>query len=124
MPIVERCRRSAAPPANTAVDITDRGFPTVNRVCGRDDAQGAAGAAYAINTLKVKSVYIINDKTVYGAGVAKALTKDMLAARPQTMWRYRELMYFLAWRDLAVRYKQTAIGVAWARGSTKARGRA
>jgi lipopolysaccharide transport system permease protein len=30
------------------------------------------------------------------------------------LWRYRELMYFLAWRDLAVRYKQTAIGVAWA----------
>ncbi len=30
------------------------------------------------------------------------------------VWRYRELLYFLAWRDLAVRYKQTAIGVAWA----------
>jgi lipopolysaccharide transport system permease protein len=30
------------------------------------------------------------------------------------LWRYRELMYFLAWRDLAVRYKQTTIGVAWA----------
>lgn len=30
------------------------------------------------------------------------------------LWRYRELMYFLAWRDLAVRYKQTIIGVAWA----------
>ena len=30
------------------------------------------------------------------------------------VWRYRELMYFLAWRDLAVRYKQTVIGVAWA----------
>jgi lipopolysaccharide transport system permease protein len=30
------------------------------------------------------------------------------------LWRYRELMAFLAWRDLAVRYKQTAIGVAWA----------
>lgn len=30
------------------------------------------------------------------------------------VWRYRELLYFLAWRDIAVRYKQTAIGVAWA----------
>lgn len=30
------------------------------------------------------------------------------------LWRYRELFYVLAWRDLAVRYKQTAIGVAWA----------
>jgi lipopolysaccharide transport system permease protein len=30
------------------------------------------------------------------------------------LWRYRELLFFLAWRDLKVRYKQTAIGVAWA----------
>lgn len=30
------------------------------------------------------------------------------------LWRFRELMYFLAWRDITVRYKQTAIGVAWA----------
>jgi lipopolysaccharide transport system permease protein len=29
------------------------------------------------------------------------------------LWRYRELMYFLTWRDVAVRYKQTAIGLAW-----------
>lgn len=30
------------------------------------------------------------------------------------LWRYRELFYFLAWRDILVRYKQTVIGVAWA----------
>lgn len=30
------------------------------------------------------------------------------------VWRYRDLFYVLAWRDLAVRYKQTVIGVAWA----------
>ena len=30
------------------------------------------------------------------------------------LWRYRELFFILAWRDVAVRYKQTAIGVAWA----------
>jgi lipopolysaccharide transport system permease protein len=29
-------------------------------------------------------------------------------------WRHRELMYFLVWRDLKVRYKQTVLGVAWA----------
>lgn len=29
-------------------------------------------------------------------------------------WLYRELLYFFAWRDIKVRYKQTAIGVAWA----------
>jgi lipopolysaccharide transport system permease protein len=32
----------------------------------------------------------------------------------QDLWRYRELFYFLAWRDILVRYKQTAIGIIWA----------
>ncbi len=30
------------------------------------------------------------------------------------LWIYRELFYFLSWRDILVRYKQTAIGIAWA----------
>lgn len=29
------------------------------------------------------------------------------------LWRYRELFFYLAWRDILVRYKQTAIGIAW-----------
>ena len=32
----------------------------------------------------------------------------------QDLWRYRELFFFLAWRDILVRYKQTVIGLAWA----------
>ncbi|MFO5526650.1 MAG: ABC transporter permease [Cuspidothrix sp.] len=32
----------------------------------------------------------------------------------QDIWRYRELFYFLAWRDILVRYKQTVIGIIWA----------
>ena len=32
------------------------------------------------------------------------------------LWRYRELLGFLAWRDVKVRYKQTALGVLWALG--------
>jgi lipopolysaccharide transport system permease protein len=30
------------------------------------------------------------------------------------LWRYRELLYFLAWRDISVRYKQTVLGITWA----------
>lgn len=30
------------------------------------------------------------------------------------LWKYRELLYFLTWRDVKIRYKQTAIGIAWA----------
>lgn len=32
----------------------------------------------------------------------------------QDLWKYRELFYFLAWRDILVRYKQTVIGMIWA----------
>ncbi len=49
------------------------------------------------------------------------LIKDELIIEPGTasrrywldLWQYRELFYFLSWRDLLVRYKQTAIGIAW-----------
>lgn len=32
------------------------------------------------------------------------------------LWRYRELFFFLAWRDILIRYKQTTIGILWALG--------
>lgn len=32
----------------------------------------------------------------------------------QELWRYRELLYFLTWRDIKIRYKQTVLGAAWA----------
>jgi len=38
-----------------------------------------------------------------------ALTQQL-----RDLWAYRELLYFLAWRDFKVRYKQTALGAAWA----------
>jgi len=57
-------------PANTNPKVTDRNLPTVNRVCGRDDVQGAVGAVFA-KSMKVKSAYVIHDKTTYGQGVAE-----------------------------------------------------
>lgn len=57
-------------PANTATEITDRGYANVNRVCGRDDIQGPVGARFAARDLKLKTVYIVHDKTLYGQGIA------------------------------------------------------
>ena len=37
-----------------------------------------------------------------------------VALRVGELWAYRELLYFMIWRDVKVRYKQTALGVAWA----------
>jgi len=64
-------------PANTNEKITDRGYPNVNRVCGRDDVQGPVGAEFVAGTLKSKSVYVIHDKTTYGQGVAEAFRQDV-----------------------------------------------
>src|SRR5262249_15615041 len=36
------------------------------------------------------------------------------ALKLEELWEYRELLYFLTWRDIKVRYKQTALGAAWA----------
>ena len=63
-------------PANTNPVVTDRGYPNVNRVCGRDDVQGVVGSEFAHATMKAKTVYIIHDKTPYGQGVAEFFKAD------------------------------------------------
>jgi branched-chain amino acid transport system substrate-binding protein len=63
-------------PANTHPSITDRGYPNVNRVCGRDDIQGPVGARFGARDLKLKSVYIIHDKTLYGQGIAETFRDE------------------------------------------------
>ncbi|MBM4042921.1 MAG: ABC transporter permease [Planctomycetes bacterium] len=41
-------------------------------------------------------------------------TRGWLPINFREIWRYRELLYFLAWRDVRVRYKQTVLGFLWA----------
>lgn len=59
-------------PANTSPKVTDRLLPNVNRICGRDDVQGPAGAEFAVNELKAKKMFVMHDKTAYGQGIAQA----------------------------------------------------
>ncbi|GMR05295.1 MAG: ABC transporter permease [Thermodesulfobacteriota bacterium] len=40
--------------------------------------------------------------------------KGWMPVNLRELWKFRELLYFLAWRDVKVRYKQTALGVLWA----------
>src|SRR2546426_5874779 len=62
-------------PANTNPTVTDRGYPNVYRVCGRDDVQGVVGAEFA-KSLGTKSAFVIHDKTTYGQGVAEFFKAD------------------------------------------------
>ena len=41
-------------------------------------------------------------------------SKGWVSLRLRELWEYRELLYFLTWRDIKVRYKQTLLGAAWA----------
>jgi branched-chain amino acid transport system substrate-binding protein len=63
-------------PANTNPVVTDRGYPNVNRVCGRDDVQGVVGSEFAHGTMKVKSAAIVHDKTQYGQSIAEFFKAD------------------------------------------------
>jgi lipopolysaccharide transport system permease protein len=41
-------------------------------------------------------------------------SKGWTSLKLDELWEYRELLYFLTWRDIKVRYKQTVLGAAWA----------
>src|SRR6202165_5874617 len=43
-----------------------------------------------------------------------APSKGWVPLKLRELWEYRELLYFLVWRDVKVRYKQTALGASWA----------
>ena len=62
-------------PANTNPKVTDRGYPEINRICGRDDVQGAVGAQFA-SSKNIKSAYVLHDKTAYGQGIAEYFQRE------------------------------------------------
>lgn len=63
-------------PASTNPAFTDkRAGPTIYRVCGRDDQQGAIAGKYLIEKYKGKKVAVVNDKSSYGKGLADETQK-------------------------------------------------
>ncbi|MFN2304744.1 MAG: ABC transporter permease [Anaerolineales bacterium] len=59
------------------------------------------------NTKRIQQSLELQEKIIEPA-------QGWLALELDDLWRYRELLYFLTWRDIKVRYKQTALGAAWA----------
>ena len=58
---------------------------------------------------------IMNDSFVSAKNVTVIRpSRGWIPLRLQDLWKSRELLYFLVWRDIKVRYKQTVIGAAWA----------
>src|SRR5579863_9020484 len=61
---------------------------------------------------------VVGPRCVSGGGLrcvfCGGLRSGWQALELGELWRYRELLFFLAWRDVKVRYKQTLLGAAWA----------
>ncbi|MBO9129076.1 branched-chain amino acid ABC transporter substrate-binding protein [Bacillus sp. 165] len=72
-------------PSSTAVDLTERGLKSVARLVARDDLQGPSAAKYAVEDLKAKKIFIIQDKTAYGTGLADAFKKGAEAEGAQVV---------------------------------------
>jgi lipopolysaccharide transport system permease protein len=74
-------------------------------------------AAHACNPMSLPKSPVAHDT---GAGtfavpvVRVEATHGWPSLRLRELWSYRELLYFLTWRDVKVRYKQTLLGAAWA----------
>ncbi len=67
----------------------------------------AADAAHAVNP-QLQSVCLPDEPLV-----TIQPTRSWLPLNFGDLWTYRELLYFLTWRDIKVRYKQTVMGIAW-----------
>ncbi len=64
----------------TNPDLSERGYRVMHRICPRDDAQGPAAARFIVEEVKAKVIYVIDDKSTYGQGLA-----DQVAAALERM---------------------------------------
>ncbi len=82
--VLDKVNVTLISPGCTNPKVTDRGLKTVNRVCARDDAQGPAGAMFAVQDLKAKKIAIFDDGTTGPKGVADEVEKTAkkLGAQP------------------------------------------
>ena len=62
-------------PASTSENVTERGLPSMFRVCGRDDDQSIAAMKFIKDVLAAKTIYIVDDKTTYSQGLADNVEK-------------------------------------------------
>jgi len=74
-------------PASTNPKYTQQGFKTTFRVVAHDDQQGPVLAAFALNTLKAKTIAIIDDSTAYGQGLADAFEAAVKAGGAKVVAR-------------------------------------
>lgn len=85
LPTYQRAGLPIISQSATYPDLTEMGYKVMHRICPRDDAQGPASARFITETLKAKTVYIIDDKTTYGQGLSDQVEPALKAAGVQVL---------------------------------------
>ena len=77
--IYHQARLLQITPVSSNPQISRQGFDTFYRTCATDDLQGPAAALFIVNELRAKRVFVLNDLTTYGRGLANELIKKLQA---------------------------------------------
>ena len=72
-------------PVSSNPDISRQGFNTFYRTCATDDLQGPAAALFLVHELHAKRVFVLDDMTTYGRGLAKELIKKLTALKAEVV---------------------------------------
>ena len=80
-PLFSEANLVSVSPSATNPTLTSQGFKTFFRVVPPDDAQGAEAAAYMTKGLKAQSIYLVDDKSEYGVGLADVIAKSLAGTK-------------------------------------------
>ncbi len=77
-PIYQNARLTQISPSSSNPEISRKGYDTFFRTCATDDIQAPHAAYFAFTRLEARKVFIIDDKTTYGKGIADEFEKEIL----------------------------------------------
>jgi len=77
-PIYQNARLTQISPSSSNPEISRKGYDTFFRTCATDDIQAPHAAYFAFTSLEARKVFIIDDKTTYGKGIADEFKKEIL----------------------------------------------
>jgi branched-chain amino acid transport system substrate-binding protein len=80
LPIYQRVSLVLISQSATNPALTEMGYRVMHRICPRDDAQGPAAAKFIVEVAGARNVYIIDDKSTYGQGLADQVEATLRAA--------------------------------------------
>jgi len=84
-------------------------------MCGAGLTKTSCNWKISVSTIEARASHVVSAMDgPAGDTVVIRPARGWISLNLKDLWNYGELLYFLAWRDVKVRYKQTALGVAWA----------